>query len=162
MWPPTRTSTPLRAVLCCRRLEPAPRESGRDRCRLATSAPACSKARQRAGRLPWDEVTVLDELAGDPAPAAEMGAVNSLLAGMLAARADAPSLLAGLATGALVAAPACRSLADQGARLPEDVKVEEEAADLAAALACRGSPTSESIVSESRMQCTLSRRAAKK
>ena len=48
---------------------------------------------------------------------------------------------AGLAAGAPSAVPACRGLARRGgraARLPEDVEVEEEAADLAAARACRG------------------------
>ena len=53
---------------------------------------------------------------------------------------------AGLAAGAPSAVPACQGLARRGgraARLPEDVEVEEEAADLAradlaAARACRG------------------------
>ena len=77
-----------------------------------------------------------------------------------ASLAVAPSPPAGLAAGAPSAAPACRGLARRGCRaalLPEDVEMEEEAADLAAALACRGSPTS--IVSESRMQGAVRRRA---
>ena len=61
------------------------------------------------------------------------------------------SLPAGLTAGE--PAPACRGFTLRAARLPEDVVVEEEAADLAAARACRGSPTS--IVSESRMQGRL-------
>ena len=101
---------------------------------------------------------VLGELAGDPAPAAEAHTASTS-----AAMADAPSLPAGLAAGAPLAAPACRGLAHRCGRaalLPEDVEVEEEAEDLAAARACRGSPTS--IVSESRMQGAVSRRAAQK
>ena len=73
-------------------------------------------------------------------------------AGTSTAMADALSQPAGLAAGVPSAAPACRGLARQGgraARLPEDVEVVEEAADLAAARACRGSPTS--IVNESRL-----------
>ena len=45
-------------------------------------------------------------------------------------------------------------------RMSSDVEVEEEAADLAAAQACRGCPTL--IVSESQMQGAVSRRAAQK
>ena len=55
---------------------------------------------------------------------------------------DAPPPPAGLAAGAPSAASACRGLARRGgraARLPEDVEVEEEAVDLAAARTCRDS-----------------------
>ena len=99
---------------------------------------------------------MLGELAGDPAPAAEAASSALVLpAGTSAALADAPSSPAGLAAGVPSAAPACRGLARRAARLPE----EKEAADLAAARACRGSPTS--MVSESRMHGAGSRRAAK-
>ena len=85
---------------------------------------------------------VLGELAGVRAPAAEVGrGAPAHTASTSATMADAPSLPAGLAAGAPSAVPACRGLARRGgraARLPEDVEVEEEAADLAAARACRG------------------------
>ena len=58
-----------------------------------------------------------------------------------AAMADVPLPPAGLAAGAPSAVPACRGLArrdSRAARFLEDVEVEEEAADLAAARACRG------------------------
>ena len=85
---------------------------------------------------------MLGELAGDPAPAAEVGSgAPAHTASTSAAMVDAPSPPDGLAAGAPSAVPACRGLARRGgraARLPEDVEVEEEAADLAAVRACRG------------------------
>ena len=123
----------------------------RDRFHVAQSVPAGSQARRRAGQPPSDEVpVVLGELAGDQAPAAEVGrgapAQAAHTASTSAAMADAPSPPAGLTAGAPSAAPACLGLARRGGRAvrllsPKDVEVEEEAADLAAARACRGSPT---------------------
>ena len=88
---------------------------------------------------------VLGELAGVRAPAAEVGrgapAHSASTSAAIADARHAPSPPAGLAAGAPSAVPACRGLARRGgraARLPEDVEVEEEAADLAAARACRG------------------------
>ena len=98
---------------------------------------------------------VLGELAGDPAPAAEVGrCALALLDGTSAARADLPSdtVVAGW-THCWRASACLQGLYTPSCPASKDVVVEEEAADLAAARACRGSPTS--IVSESRMQGRL-------
>ena len=75
---------------------------------------------------------VLGELAGNPAPEAEVGGgAPALLAGTLAVRADAPAF----AAGARSAAPAFLGLVRRAARLPEEVEVEGESAAMAAARA---------------------------
>ena len=73
--------------------------AGRDLRRLAASPLAGSQERRRTCRLQSDEVPVVlvvfFELAGDPAPAAEVGLdAPALPAGTSAAGADAPSMQA--------------------------------------------------------------------
>ena len=85
----------------------------RDRCRLAASLPARSQALRQARQPQADEVpVVLGELAGDPAPAAEVVRCAPMLLAAVhrcfwsAARAGAPEP----AVKAPSAEPACQGL----------------------------------------------------